>query len=796
MIICFWQLSSHPICKSKLQVNIFIGIPLSLQANIEAVESNQGIYNWRVIKMEITELPLITQNIVAPVDDVEQISLENEKQHNVEVTFPLKFENVHFNERPQITLNITNKGYQQVIVYKWMILCKKRDSQVNISPFLNTPKRLNPNETFSLTISCYPKFYGQSKEHMIITFRGFKVERFIEINVLSENVSSEPDSDVNFSYKSGRERAEIMNGIRGKDQTVIPGVKLKRNANFVAVRIGQYPIPEKMWKLILIDSDNNNYQRKQTFDKIETTFPCLLQSLNIGNYIDQWHTLLHLEEVQATINIKAYNIANTFLTRCQEYLGVEVKGLAEKRPSIIPGDKVVVTDLLDDNLPSYEGYIHAIQGEVLLIKFHPQFHSKYQGSDVSVEFHLNRSTFRKSHHAVNLAISKLGPDILFPSRIITRPPQVSADKLRNIKWFNEDLNSNQKAAVHNILLGECRPLPYVIYGPPGTGKTVTVIETLLQILTYLPDSRILVATPSNSAANLIAERLLQYRKQFSNSIIRLIANYMIDSENIPDAIKPYCATLNIAVERTAPSSQMVQDGINLNVPASYVSRYQVTIGTCHCLGTLAQMELPKGHFTHIIIDEAGQLIEPEIMIPMTFINKESGQIVIAGDPMQLGPVVFSPYCEEFGLKHSFLSRVLETFPYQKDLASFETGFNDKLVTLLTYNYRSLQEILTISNEIFYDSTLVAMIDRNTPFIQKIVNIVSDIYELDDEEKCGGIFVHGVKGSNLRASDSPSWYNPQEASMIALTVCKLYRKNVTPDEIGIITPYKAQVTNKL
>lgn len=746
--------------------------------------------------MDITELPMNPPNVVAPIDDMEQISLENEKQHNVEVTFPLKFENVRFNEQPQITLNITNKGYQQVIVYKWMILCKKRDSQVNVSPFLNAPKRLNPNETFSLTIKCCPKFYGLSKEHMIITFRGFKVERYIEVNVLSESISLEPNSDVNLSYnKSGRERREIMNCLRGNDQTVIPGVKRIRNPNFVSVKIGQYSIPEKIWNLLLSNTDNDNDNQNQIFDKIETAFPCLLQSLNIGNYIDQWHTLLYLEEVEATIKIKAYNIANTFLTRCQEYLGVEVKGLAEKRPSIILGDKVVVTDLLDDALPSYEGYVHAIQGEVLLIKFHPQFHSKYQGSDVAVEFYLNRSNFRKCHHAVNLAISKLGPEILFPSRVIRRAPQIPVDKLSKIKWFKEDLNSNQKAAVYNILLGECRPMPYVIYGPPGTGKTVTIIETLLQILTYLPDSRILVATPSNSAANLITERLLQYRKQFSNSIIRLIANYMIDSENIPDAIKPYCATLHIAVENTAPSSHMVQNGINLNVPASYVARYQVAIGTCQSLGTLAQMELPKGHFTHIIIDEAGQLTEPDIMLPMTFINKESGQIVISGDPMQLGPVVFSPYCTEFGLKHSFLSRVLETFQYQKDFASFENGFNEKLVTLLTFNYRSLQEILTISNEIFYDSTLVAMIDRNTPFIQKIVNVVSEIYELNDEEKCGGIFVHGVKGTNLKAVDSPSWYNPQEASMIALTVCKFYRKNVTPDEIGIITPYKAQVMNK-
>ncbi|PZC78433.1 hypothetical protein B5X24_HaOG202177 [Helicoverpa armigera] len=265
-----------------------------------------------------------------------------------------------------------------------------------------------------------------------------------------------------------------------------------------------------------------------------------------------------------------------------------------------------------------------------------------------------------------------------------------------------------------------------------------------------------------------------------------------NKKNIPEVIKPFCATLNIAKENTHRPTHTVHDGINMNVPASYVARYRVTIGTCNCLGSLLQMDLPKGHFTHIIVDEAGQAIEPEIMIPMTFVNKETGQIILAGDPMQLGPVVVSKYCLDFGMDISFLSRILETFPYQKDFAAFENGFNSKLVTQLTDNYRSLQEVLTLPSEMFYDSTLVAKFDRSTPFVPKILDVVSEIYEIVDNTKTGGIFVHGVKGNNAKAVDSPSWYNPEEASMVALTVCKLYKNNIQPDELGIITPYVAQI----
>ena len=43
--------------------------------------------------------------------------------------------------------------------------------------------------------------------------------------------------------------------------------------------------------------------------------------------------------------------------------------------------------------------------------------------------------------------------------------------------------------------------------------------------------------------------------------------------------------------------------------------------------------------THIFVDEAGQSPEPDILIPWTQFNLNlKGQVVLAGDPHQLGPV--------------------------------------------------------------------------------------------------------------------------------------------------------------
>lgn len=64
----------------------------------------------------------------------------------------------------------------------------------------------------------------------------------------------------------------------------------------------------------------------------------------------------------------------------------------------------------------------------------------------------------------------------------------------------------------------------------------------------------------------------------------------------------------------------------------------------------------ENHFSYIIIDEASQAIEPEMLIPLTITNKKNenertdfgAQIVIAGDPHQLGPCVRSKW-----IKHLF-----------------------------------------------------------------------------------------------------------------------------------------------
>ena len=56
----------------------------------------------------------------------------------------------------------------------------------------------------------------------------------------------------------------------------------------------------------------------------------------------------------------------------------------------------------------------------------------------------------------------------------------------------------------------------------------------------------------------------------------------------------------------------------MNCTMSVLGRHRITIGTCNMLGILHNMNFPRGHFSHILIDKAGEVTEPEII--MTLLN--------------------------------------------------------------------------------------------------------------------------------------------------------------------------------
>ena len=75
--------------------------------------------------------------------------------------------------------------------------------------------------------------------------------------------------------------------------------------------------------------------------------------------------------------------------------------------------------------------------------------------------------------------------------------------------------------VLNILNRTSGSNAYILFGPPGTGKTVTLVESIKQVWKKNPEAKILVAAPSNAAADLLAVKLLEHIPK--EQIVRLNA---------------------------------------------------------------------------------------------------------------------------------------------------------------------------------------------------------------------------------------------------------------------------------
>ncbi|OAD54050.1 putative RNA helicase armi [Eufriesea mexicana] len=729
----------------------------------DSIESDQGFYTWR----SLTVVPIF-QASSALTDNL-----------NIDL---------HIHEEKNLSVTIKNVGNTTHLLHKGCFMVKKAHSQLTlVQP--NTPNTvsvLNPSDTLIYIFKCTAKFIGISKEVFIFNFKDFEIGRIFNITVKPVQTKS--------FYKNNSIKTNYTPDLDGwSEGTYIPGIRPCKPPSFIKKRNAVFKIPKHYWDIISKCINERKSQIECASD-FGNAIPCLLNSLCFESYKDRFHALLYLEEIAQKINMQQYNINSTVMRHCGEYLVMQVPGLAEKRPSLLIGDRAIVCFKWDNSEGKlkYEGFIHKVTNSEIFLKFNYKFHQEYNYEDCQVTFKCSQSVMQYCHNAINMAVHRLGQNFLFPTHVVEKEPQVNAIiaqvQKRKLLWFNKNLNFYQKEAVKNILKGHARPLPYVIFGPPGTGKTITLCETILQILSTIPESRLLIATPSNSSANLISERLLDSGVLKPGDMVRLIAYHCLGSDSIPSKLLPYCTTAELADKSTIQKIKHNEVESKLNCTMSILGRHRITIGTCIAVGILNNMGLPRGHFSHVLVDEAGQATEPEIMIPLNFIHSDYGQVVLAGDPLQLGPVVQSGIAKNFGLNESFLSRLLRQFPYQRDPNGFETCYDPRLVTKLVLNYRSLPEILELSSSLFYDSELKAQVhSKEAKLLQTLAT------ELPKRKGAPpAIIFHGVNGENCKDDDNPSWYNLEEATQVYLYLINLYKCGISPNDIGIITPYQKQV----
>ncbi|KAF8804411.1 P-loop containing nucleoside triphosphate hydrolase protein [Phlegmacium glaucopus] len=374
------------------------------------------------------------------------------------------------------------------------------------------------------------------------------------------------------------------------------------------------------------------------------------------------------------------------------------------------------------------------------------------------------------------------------------------------QWYDRGLNAEQRTAVAAIALYQS-PVPHLISGPPGTGKTRTVAEAVLQIFRAQPEACILVCAPSNPATDTLVERLIVHLRQ--DEMLRLNDQNRTFAE-VSDKIKPYCYVEN--------------DKFSLP-PWKKLMHYRVVV--CSCLDAsilvgaqctnraLMMMEeevtnilhphkrmkhVARPHWTHLLIDEAAQGSEPELLIPISVLdaqihddndNSFIPQLALCGDINQLGPIVISEVARTAELEISLLERLFE-----RPLYSNHTQIDQEVAlylcqhglpfTNLVKNYRSHPVILMPPSAIFYNDTLL-------PFAQngKILwsGMPKPLFPLK--------FI-GSTSPEESTDERASWFNPGEITEVVNVIKSLLadaekcQPQLFAKQIGVMAPWREQV----
>lgn len=605
---------------------------------------------------------------------------------------------------------------------------------------------LQPGQTLTVWLSCKPKGIGLHQTAVHFDLEDARIERVVLL-LVEDKISKSLAS--NMPYWRDRRKKPLVKDVSVAN-AFVPGERppTRRLNSGSSFYLAKYPIPQPV---------RESVENKTVPDGITG-------GVTRENYCMYLTTLMNLEEIQVEENMGGYDMERICLGKKGKFLTLEVPGLAERRPSLVNGDSIFVKLATEDAnyaTRTYQGYIYRVEAEEVYLRFDhdEEFYSLHNPRNLyNVQFTYNRLIMRKLYQAIEAA-ERLDKELLFPSES-TRKRQIRRTRLSPLSLI---LNEEQKRSIEMILGCKGGP-PYVIYGPPGTGKTVTLVETILQLYANRKDARVLVCAPSNSAADHLLEKLVSEKKVSfrKNDILRLNAFTRPLEEYQSDADLQFCFLENSSF--SCP-------------PLNKLMHYRIIISTYMSASQLYAEGIRRNHFSHIFLDEAGQASEPETLIPLSHLCRRETVVVLAGDPMQLGPVIHSRCAESYGLGKSYLARLFECEFYN-------TG-NENYVTKLVRNYRCHPEILHLPSELFYNGELIASKEDTGESVAWV-----DLLPNRDFP----VLFFGIQGRDEREGSNPSWFNRYEISMVVEYIEKLTEeeKGLNGEDIGVIAPYRQQV----
>ncbi|KAK2653240.1 hypothetical protein Ddye_013096 [Dipteronia dyeriana] len=427
----------------------------------------------------------------------------------------------------------------------------------------------------------------------------------------------------------------------------------------------------------------------------------------------------------------------------------------------------------------------------------------------------NEVTYRRMKDAlVQLSKGVLkGPAAdLIPVLFGERSPMVTKKDI-TFKPFNSNLDHSQKDAISKALLSKN---VFLLHGPPGTGKTTTVVEIILQEVKR--GSKILACAASNIAVDNIVERLVPHRVKLVRlghparllpQVLESALDAQVlrgDNSVLANDIRKEMKALNGKLLRTKEKGMRRDIQRELRTLSKEERKRQqlavmdVIKNADVVLTTLtgaSSHKLDTTSFDLVIIDEAAQALEIACWIALL----KGSRCILAGDHLQLPPTIQSVEAEKKGLGRTLFERL-------DDL------YGDEVTSMLTVQYRMHELIMNWSSKELYNSKVKAH-----PSVAAHM-----LFDLEDVKRSSSteptlllVDIAGGKGFKIiypiclctpvpeihpsdtlrcdmeeKKDEEDSTLNEGEVEVAMAHAKRLVQSGVQASDIGIVTPYAAQV----
>lgn len=168
---------------------------------------------------------------------------------------------------------------------------------------------------------------GKIEDIMEFDFGSFLIQRSVSAEVSQKGNPSGGNGFLErFNKLKQVSRRQAMEDELNREGTwTTKGIRPFKPPPFTTMRLEQFPVPRSLWQTV---------QQRQD---VVASNQVLAQVLAPQTYCDKFQVLLHLEEIETTVRLRVYDIPRAALKPVGPYLSLEVTGLAEKRPSLVPG---------------------------------------------------------------------------------------------------------------------------------------------------------------------------------------------------------------------------------------------------------------------------------------------------------------------------------------------------------------------------------------------------------------------------------------------------------------------------